>query len=195
MKHLIKEWGGFVLLILAIALSWLFLWINVQVDGHSMDPTLADGDRLFVWRIAKIDRFDIVVAKEGDKNIVKRVIGMPGDAITYENDILSVNGQVVDETYLDNFQTKFAEDKLQSTYSYNPLFQELAKQSAAFTTDKNGNPNFSLKVPEGEYYLLGDDRIVSKDSREVGTFPKDTIIGEVKFRFWPFSDIGTIEDK
>ena len=63
-------------------------WSNVRVEGHSMDPTLADGEILFVVKHLPIDRFDIVVAHEedGNKDIVKRVIGMPGDTIRYEND-------------------------------------------------------------------------------------------------------------
>lgn len=193
MKSFMKEWGLYLFGMLAIALAWLFLFLNVRVDGHSMDPTLADGERLFVWRIAEIERFDIIVAKEGDKNIVKRVIGMPGDTISFENDVLTINGEEVNEPYLDDYHEKFAQDRLQSTYSYNELFQKLAAQSPAFTTGKNGETTFSAEVPEGEYYLLGDDRIVSKDSREVGTFKKESIIGEVKFRWWPFQAIGGVE--
>lgn len=193
MKTFMKEWGACLLLLLAASFAWLFLFINVRVDGHSMDPTLADGERLFVWRLAEIERFDIIVAKEGDKNVVKRVIGMPGDTISFENDVLTVNGQVVDEPYLDDYHEKFAQDRLQSTYSYNELFQKLAAQSAAFTTGKNGETTFTAEVPEGEYYVLGDDRIVSKDSREVGTFKKESIIGEVKFRWWPLQSIGSVD--
>lgn len=193
MKSFMKEWGLYLFGMLAFALAWLFLFLNVRVDGHSMDPTLADGERLFVWRIAEIERFDIIVAKEGDKNIVKRVIGMPGDTISFENDVLTINGEEVNEPYLDDYHEKFAQDRLQSTYSYNELFQKLAAQSPAFTTGKNGETTFSAEVPEGEYYLLGDDRIVSKDSREVGTFKKESIIGEVKFRWWPFQAIGGVE--
>lgn len=198
MKKFIKEWGLFILTMSALVLSWLFVWMNVTVDGHSMDPTLADSQRLFVVKIAKIDRFDIVVADEvGEdgkiKKIVKRVIGMPGDTITYKNDTLYVNGKETDEPYLDEYKKLFAQDKLQSTYSYNKVFQQYAANSAAFTTDATGATEFSVTVPEGQYYLLGDDRIVSNDSRRVGTFSKDAIIGEVKFRFWPFDQIGTVD--
>ncbi|MBJ8326260.1 signal peptidase I [Streptococcus pacificus] len=195
MKRFIKEWGGFILFMTLFFLSWLFLWANVLVDGHSMDPTLSNGERLFVVKVAKIDRFDIVVAKEeGDKKIVKRVIGVPGDTISYDNDVLTVNGEVVEEPYLEDYQEAFKKDKLQKIYSYSALFKELALNSKAFTTNNAGNPSFSITVPEGQYYLLGDDRIVSKDSREVGTFSKESIIGEVKFRYWPFSRIGTFNN-
>ncbi|MFC5630075.1 MULTISPECIES: signal peptidase I [Streptococcus] len=198
MKHFIKEWGLFILLMATILLSYLFVWFTVKVDGHSMDPTLADGENLFVVKISQIDRFDIVVADEVDesgesKKIVKRVIGIPGDTITYDNDTLYINGKETDEAYLKEYRNLFAKDKLQSTYSYNKFFQQLAEQSPAFTSDRTGSSSFTVQVPEGHYYLLGDDRIVSKDSRAVGTFDKEAIVGEIKFRYWPLNKIGTID--
>ena len=118
---------------------------------------------------------------------------MPGDKVTYKDDALYINDKLVQEAYLSAYQKAFKADKLESTYSYNTLFQQLAQTSQAFTTDALGNTEFTVEVPEGEYYLLGDDRIVSKDSREVGTFKKSAIIGEVKLRFWPLSSFGSVE--
>ena len=196
MKQFIKEWGPFILFFIALGLVRLFLIQPVSVDGHSMDPTLADGERLIVLRTAKIDRFDIVVAKEKEgnktKEIVKRVIGLPGDTITYKDDVLYVNGKKTDEPYLDKYQKAFEDDELQDIYSYNTLFQQLAESSDAFTTAKDGSTEFTVKVPKNQYFLLGDDRIVSKDSREVGSFKKSAIVGEVKVRFWPLSKIGGV---
>ena len=196
MKQFIKEWGPFILFFIALGLVRLFLIQPVSVDGHSMDPTLADGERLIVLRTAKIDRFDIVVAKEKEgnktKEIVKRVIGLPGDTITYKDDVLYVNGKKTDEPYLDKYQKAFEDDDLQDIYSYNTLFQQLAESSDAFTTAQDGSTEFTVKVPKNQYFLLGDDRIVSKDSREVGSFKKSAIVGEVKFRFWPLSKIGGV---
>lgn len=196
MKQFIKEWGPFILFFIALGLVRLFLIQPVSVDGHSMDPTLADGERLIVLRTAKIDRFDIVVAKEKEgnktKEIVKRVIGLPGDTITYKDDVLYVNGKKTDEPYLDKYQKAFEDDELQDIYSYNTLFQQLAESSDAFTTAKDGSTEFTVKVPKNQYFLLGDDRIVSKDSREAGSFKKSAIVGEVKFRFWPLSKIGGV---
>ena len=79
LKSFIKEWGVIFLVIALVGLSRIFLWSNVRVEGHSMDPTLADGEVLFVVKHLPIDRFDIVVAHEedGNKDIVKRVIGIP----------------------------------------------------------------------------------------------------------------------
>lgn len=196
MKEFIKEWGVFILILSLFLLSRIFLWQFVKVDGHSMDPTLADKEQLVVLKQTKINRFDIVVANEEEggqkKKIVKRVIGMPGDVIKYKNDTLTINNKKTEEPYLKEYTKLFKKDKLQEKYSYDPLFQDLAQSSTAFTTDSNGSSEFTTVVPKGHYYLVGDDRIVSKDSRAVGSFKKSTIVGEVKFRFWPIRRFGTI---
>ena len=192
----LKEWGLFIIFISVIILSRLFVWSPVKVDGHSMDPTLANGEYLLVLKHQSIDRFDIVVATETDDNgttkeIVKRVIGMPGDTIQYENDTLYINDKKIDEPYLTDYIKKFKEDKLQSTYTGDDyddngeFFRKLAAQAQAFTVDKDGSPVFTIKLLDDEYLLLGDDRIVSKDSRQVGAFKAKQIQGEAKFRFWP----------
>ena len=199
LKSIIKEWGVIFLIIALVGLSRIFLWSNVRVEGHSMDPTLADGEVLFVVKHLPSDRFDIVVAHEedGNKVIVKRVIGMPGDTIRYENDKLYINDKETDEPYLADYLQQFKNDKLQSTYSGKGFegdkgvyFRSLAQKAQAFTVDVNFNTSFSFTVPEGEYLLLGDDRLVSSDSRHVGTFKASQIKGEAKFRFWPLNRIG-----
>ncbi|HFI0703732.1 TPA: signal peptidase I [Streptococcus suis] len=194
----LAEWGPLILFMLAIFASRYFLWDPVSVDGHSMDPTLQHQEKLVMLKTTAIDRFDIVVASETDsdgteKLIVKRVVGMPGDTIRYENDVLYINDQEVDEPYLDEYLAAFQKDKLQEEYSYNKQFQAVAQAAQAFTQDANGSVNFTVTIPEGQYYLLGDDRLVSLDSRSVGTFSRDKIKGEVVFRFWPFNRIGTVD--
>lgn len=194
----LAEWGPLILFMLAIFASRYFIWDPVSVDGHSMDPTLQHQEKLVMFKTTSIDRFDIVVASETDsdgteKLIVKRVVGMPGDTIRYENDVLYINDQEVDEPYLDEYLAAFQKDKLQEEYSYNKQFQAVAQAAQAFTQDANGYVDFTVTVPEGQYYLLGDDRLVSLDSRSVGTFARDKIKGEVVFRFWPFNRIGTVD--
>ncbi|MTB63590.1 signal peptidase I [Streptococcus sp. zg-86] len=194
MKYFLKEWGLFSFIIALIILSRLFIWSLVSVDGHSMDPTLQDQDRLIMLKVGQINRFDIVVASETEDNgkeklIVKRLIGLPGDTIHYENDRLYVNGEEIKEAYLDEYKAAFAQDKLQSTYSYSQRFQLLAQDAQAFTIDAQGNPTFTVQIPEGQYYLLGDDRLVSLDSRKVGTFRKSAIKGKIISRVYPFNHI------
>lgn len=196
--NFLAEWGPLILFMLAIFASRYFLWDPVSVDGHSMDPTLQHQEKLVMFKTTSIDRFDIVVASETDsdgkeKLIVKRVVGMPGDTIRYENDVLYINDQEVDEPYLDEYLAAFQKDKLQEEYAYNKQFQAVAQAAQAFTQDANGSINFSATVPEGQYYLLGDDRLVSLDSRSVGTFARDKIKGEVVFRFWPVNRVGTVD--
>lgn len=191
----LKEWGLFILIITSIILSRIFLWTPVRVDGHSMDPTLADNEYLLVINKLPINRFDIVVASETEngktKEIVKRVIGLPGDTIQYENDTLYINGKKTDEPYLKEYIKKFKEDKLQSTYTgkgfeeNGELFRQMAQSAQAFTVDQDGSATFTKKLLDDEYILLGDDRIVSKDSRQVGAFKKSQIKGEAVFRLWP----------
>ena len=100
-RSFLKEWALFGLIIGGIILSRIYLWTPVRVDGHSMDPTLADSEYLLVINKLPIDRFDIVVASETEngktKEIVKRVIGLPGDTIEYKNDVLYINGKETDE--------------------------------------------------------------------------------------------------
>ncbi|WP_105145671.1 signal peptidase I [Streptococcus suis] len=194
----LAEWGTLILFMIALFASRYFLWDPVSVDGHSMDPTLQHQEKLVMFKTTSIDRFDIVVASETDsdgteKLIVKRVVGMPGDTIRYENDVLYINDQEVDEPYLDEYLAAFQKDKLQEEYAYNKQFQAVAQAAQAFTQDANGSVDFSLTVPEGQYYLLGDDRLVSLDSRSVGTFARDNIKGEVVFRMWPVNRIGTVD--
>ncbi|MDW8680780.1 signal peptidase I [Streptococcus suis] len=194
----LTEWGPLILIMLAIFASRYFLWDPVSVDGHSMDPTLQHQEKLIMLKTTSIDRFDIVVASEVDssgkeKLIVKRVIGMPGDEIRIENDILYINGQEVDEPYLDAYLAAFQKDKLQEEYAYNKQFQAVAQSAQAFTLDANSYPSLSYIVPEGHYFLLGDNRLVSLDSRTVGPFTKANIKGEVVFRMWPFNRIGTVD--
>ena len=194
-RSFLKEWALFGLIIGGIILSRIYLWTPVRVDGHSMDPTLADSEYLLVINKLPIDRFDIVVASETEngktKEIVKRVIGLPGETIEYKNDVLYINGKETDEPYLKEYIQKFKEDKLQSTYSgkgfeeNGELFRQMAQIAEAFTVDRDGSATFTKKLLDDEYLLLGDDRIVSKDSRQVGAFKKDQIKGEAVLRLWP----------
>lgn len=74
MKAFIKEWGLFIAIIIVALLTRIFVWDVVVVDGHSMDPTLADKERLIIVKTTKIERFDIVVAKETDNGSTKKIL-------------------------------------------------------------------------------------------------------------------------
>lgn len=145
-------------IIYGVFMSTLFILWSLfgfaKVDGHSMDPTLHPGQRIVYSKTEPVNRFDIVILKErlqdddAGKFIVKRVIGMPGDVVTVINGELYINDKKVDEDYL----------------SQN-LIKEFKKTS------------WTIKVPQGRYFVLGDNRDVSKDSRHVGNFKKSAVVG------------------
>lgn len=191
----LREWGLLLLTVTAILLSRWLLWDPVTVSGHSMDPNLQDKDHLIMIKTTQIDRFDIVVASEIGEDgkriqIVKRVIGLPGDTIRYENDTLYINEEVVDEPYLAPYQEAFQTDRLQEAYAFNPRYQLVAEKAPAFTLDATNSPDFTITIPDGEYLLLGDNRLVSRDGRRTGPVKASDIQGEVKLRMWPLNRIG-----
>lgn len=151
-----NEWFWYIVYGVVISLLLLFHsnFMIAKVDGASMDNTLKSGQRLLVNKKDTVERFDIVVLNEREeengpaKKIIKRVIGMPGDVVTYINGILYINNQKVQEPYL---------------------------------TDENitnfKTVSFTITVPENHYFVLGDNRDVSKDSRQVGSFVDKAVIG------------------
>ena len=164
-----------------------------KVDGHSMDPTLDNGSYLVFNKYTKLERFDVVVAKELDADgktyaVVKRLIGMPGDTIEYKNDVLYINGKETAEPYIAEYLKSWKKNRLKAEDSYDAKALEKALYSKAFTTQEvnlsdgevNEDPrHFKVEVPITGYFLIGDNRIVSKDSRHVGAFPRENIVGEV----------------
>ena len=180
-------------LVLGLMLTLLSIYQLNKVDGHSMDPTLSDKSYLIVNKYAKLNRFDVVVAKELDSegkpySVVKRIIGMPGDVIEYKNDVLYVNGTETDEPHIKQYLDAWKENRLDKEYSYDSDLQAKSLLSLGFTTQdkdlitKELNPDpsvFKVEVPLMGYFLIGDNRIVSRDSREVGAFPRENIVGKV----------------
>lgn len=153
-----------------------FVFTPVVVKGHSMDPTLADGERVIAFKNTKIERFDIVTfpaPDEPNKNYIKRVIGLPGETIEYKNDVLYVDGKEMDEPYLDEFKSELTDG--------GPLTYDFSLEEVGSKT-----------VPEGEYFVLGDNRRNSKDGRMIGFVSEEKILGDVKFVLWPLDRFGTI---
>lgn len=145
-----------------------------EVNGASMNPTLADEDRLIVSRVPYYlhdpERFDVIVFKSQDgRDFVKRVIGLPGDTIRYENDQLYINEQEVDEPFLEKIKSQFRE----------PFTSD-------FVFGDKGNESI---IPEGYIFVLGDNRQNSMDSREFGLVPLDSIQGKALTRMAPFDKL------
>lgn len=186
MKSFVKNWGLFLLVLATFIILRVYFLTPVSVKGHSMDPTLNDGQKLLTLKTDDADRFDIITLKEPDdlsKLAVKRVIALPGETVEMKDDQLTINGEVVSETYLEEYLTLFKAGDLAETYAYNPDFQSIASNASNFTDD------FVFTVPEDEYFVLGDNRLVSKDSRYFG-FVKDLYIqGKVIWRYWPLNEM------
>jgi len=176
-------WGWFKAIGLAIILTMgvrYFIVSPVAVQGASMEPTFENGDKVIVNkvgpRISNYDRFDIIVfeAKE-DENFIKRIIGLPGDHIAYKDDVLYINGKAYDEPYLTEYKEALR-DKGNFTYDFT-LEEQLGE----------------MTVPEGHFFVLGDNRRRSIDSRkqEVGFVSQDKILGTADFVLWPFERLGS----
>ena len=162
----IKEISVYIIIVVVIVLLKIYVISPIRVNGTSMNPTLENGDIMILnkigYRITKIKRFDIVVIKYKDELLIKRVIGLPGEKIKYENNTLYVNDKALDEEF----------DK---TYTYNFSIKEIG----------------STTVPEDSYFVLGDNREVSKDSRSIGFIDREDIVGKSSLTLFPFNRFGT----
>ena len=168
MKKIIKELYPYVVIVVLVVLIRTFVITPVIVSGDSMKPNLNDGELLLVRKIgynsSTIKRFDIIVVKEEKDEIIKRVIGLPGEHISYKNNKLYVNDKLVEETYT-----------FRDTEDFN--LEEICT---------------CRKIPEGKYLVLGDNRPISKDSRQLGLIDAESIEGKAILRIWPITKIGGI---
>ena len=161
--------------VVAAMVILVFVARKEEVRGTSMYPTLVEGESVIINMAAnyvgEIKRFDVVVAREyrSDDLWVKRVIGLPGETISYREDVLYVDGKAMEEPFLDK---KYVEQVKKST---NKLY---------FTQDY-----ISKKLGKNEYLLVGDNRNESLDSRNdaVGPFQREQIIARGVFVYQPFS--------
>ncbi len=173
-KEALSVFKSVLLAIIIVTLLRQFVFTPTTVRGESMLPTLEDGNRVILSKMTTIDRFDEVVfhATDSSDNYVKRVIGLPGDTVEMKNDVLYINGKAYDEPYLEEFKMDLQEEeRLTEDFTLKNLTSE-------------------YKVPKGQMFVLGDNRLYSKDSRIFGFVPMNNIIGEVKLRIWPIRDIG-----
>ena len=174
-KGIVKELLGWVVYIaIIIGLTWLiitFVGQRTRVSGHSMEATLHDGDNLIVDKLSyhfrEPKRFEIIVFPYRHKEntyYIKRIIGLPGETVQVKDGYVYINGEKLDE----NYGLEVMEDA--------------------------GIAAEPIELGEDEYFVLGDNRNHSSDSRDpsVGILHRDELIGRAWVRIWPLDSIGVI---
>lgn len=178
MKKVLKEiFNTGVYLLIVLVLTYLvivYVGQRTEVSGSSMEPTLTDGDNLIVdkitYRFNEPERFDIIVFPfqyQENTYYIKRIIGLPGETVQIDEEgVIYINGEVLYETY----------------------------GREIISADKIGLASEPITLGPDEYFVLGDNRNHSSDSRipEVGNIRKEQIIGRAWLRIWPISDFGII---
>lgn len=167
-KEFIKDSFIYILIFIFVLLIVIYLISFSEVVGPSMSNTLNDKDITLVFKanyeIFDVKRGDIVSFKYKDtKYLIKRVIGLPGDQIEYIDGKLYINDILYKEKYIDNNKNKS---------DLNMLYEI---------------------IPDNEYFVLGDNRDNSLDSRKIGFIKKEDIIGKIVFRIFPFNGIKIIK--
>ena len=172
----IKEFLKDAIKYLAVIVGVLFIVIYVvtleQVVGPSMYPTFNEGDVVvlnkFVYRFKDVRRGEIISFKNsGSKYLIKRVIGLPGETVEIKNNKIYIDDKALNEYYIKNIDM---EDFSLSDLGYD-------------------------KIPQDMYFVLGDNRRNSQDSRDpkIGLIKKSDILGRVKYRIWPLNKIGAVK--
>lgn len=158
---------GVLCVVAAISVLLTTLWMPVlQIYGSSMSPTLEPGDLVLSVKNEKLETGDVVAFYQGNKLLIKRVIATSGQWVDIDNDgVVTVDGQVLDESYI----------------------KELSL----------GNCDIELphQVKEAHYFIMGDNRDTSLDSRAntIGDITEEQIEGKVVFRIWPLNKFGSVQ--
>lgn len=158
---------GVLCVVAAISILLTTLWMPVlQIYGSSMSPTLEPGDLVLSVKNEKLETGDVVAFYQGNKLLIKRVIATSGQWVDIDNDgVVTVDGQALDESYI----------------------KELSL----------GNCDIELphQVKEAHYFIMGDNRDTSLDSRAntIGDIAEEQIEGKVVFRIWPLNKFGSVQ--
>jgi signal peptidase I len=165
-------------LVLVAILAGVLLGVthsSYYIPSRSMAPTLEPGDRILVDEASDASRGDIVVVQNPDgptagrvPTIVKRVIGLPGETVVIDQDQVIIDGHPLSEPYLAD----------------GTVTQSIGPHGCP--------PSDPCVIPEGDMWLMGDNRGDSKDSRYFGPVPESTIKGRADFRYWPVDRVGSL---
>jgi signal peptidase I len=181
-KNEVLEWVKAIAI--ALVLVFLIRWLLFKpfiVDGPSMQPNFHTGERVIVneilYDIRSPQRGEVIVfhvPSEG-RDFIKRVIGVAGDTVKVEGDVVTVNGEPVNETYLN--------EAINQAHNNNSLYNDKDFPNEQFPDGT---------VPEGHVFVMGDNRSDSTDSRMIGYVPLGDIVGRADLIFWPVKDISII---
>jgi len=166
---------GIVVFLAIIVMIYLFLFSPQEISGASMEPTFLNAELIitnkFIYKIDPPKRGDVIIfksPKNKDIDYIKRVIGLPGDRVKLKNSTYYVNSIKLNEPY---------------------LRPDTITASGSFLKDGN-----EITVPDGEYFVSGDNRPHSSDSREFGTIPLQDFIGKGILLYWPISKFSPIKN-
>lgn len=166
-RNWFKELLPYVIIVVVVVLIRTFIVTPIQVQGTSMVPTLKDKEILLLKKYDHtFERFDIVVFNYNGERLIKRVIGLPGEHVEYRDNQLYIDGKNVEEKFDANSKT--ADFKL---------------EDIDYET-----------IPKDYYFVMGDNRNNSTDSRIIGLVPAKVIKGSTNFSLFPFGTFGKITD-
>lgn len=188
----VREWVvSLAAALVIVLLIQNFLFTLIRVDGHSMDTTLADGERLFVTvadvKFGTVERNSVVICNypnRGRTYFVKRVVAVPGDSVYRENGVTHVVYETVDESG----ETVTVDEALDAQFV-----------SVFYNPEDDYEP---YVLGEDEYFVVGDNRGNSHDSRDwndsdpskdVGPITKNMITGRVRYVIWPLGEMRSVE--
>lgn len=167
-KELIKKIYPYIIVVIVVILIRSFIVTPAVVDGQSMEDTLYNNNVVILnkldYKLNDIKRFDVVVLKYNGEKLIKRVIGLPGEHVEYKDGNLYIDGFLTEDSY-----------------------------------GKTGTDDFKLEtlgylnIPGDMYFVVGDNRSNSADSRILGLIKKDDILGSVSYRIFPLTEIGRVK--
>lgn len=167
-KRVVKSLYPYLIVIVLVLIVRAFIITPAIVDGNSMLPNLQDNNVIILnkldYKLNDIERFDVVVVDWNGEKLIKRVIGLPGEHVEYKDGLLYVNGFVTNE----NFEHATTHDFKLESIGY-------------------------LTIPGDKYFVVGDNRNDSTDSRVIGLIDKENILGSVSLRIFPLNKIGKVK--
>lgn len=183
-----NEWFDWIkIIVVALLLALIvrkFFFSPIIVDGPSMQPTLYDQDKMivnkFIYYMKEPERFDIVIFHANEeKDFIKRVIGLPGEHVKVEDNILYIDGEEVEQPFLEKDQD--------SEVIYPIITNDFTLEQLSDHYDV---------IPEGHVLVLGDNRTNSTDSRSasLGLVSMKQIVGKTSFVFWPLERLHVVKE-